>query len=58
MSEAIANLVNAAPAERPFRTVVDKMGMGDAITPYNEALHQLTHGIYSNFGIEGMLTVK
>ena len=55
VAEAITNLIDTHRPDRPFRTVVDAMGMGDPIKPYNDQQHQFTHGIYTNFGIEGML---
>ena len=55
---AIADLVDTPHGERPFRTVVDFIGMGDAIKPYNEMLDNVTQGLYSSIGIDGMLNVK
>ena len=46
------------PYQRRFRTVVDKMGMGDHIEGYNEQLEQVTAGIYNNFGMSNMLKLK
>jgi hypothetical protein len=34
------------------------MGMGDAIQPYNDALDQVTSGIYNAFGMGDMLKLK
>ena len=58
VADAIVSLVDAPVGEKPFRTVVDKMGMGEPLKGYNEQLGQITHGVYSSFGIEGMLSVK
>lgn len=58
VADAVSNLLNKPYGERPFRTVVDNMGMGEHINNYNDVLHQVTHGIYSAFGTEGMLEVK
>lgn len=58
VADAIAHLVELPTGEKPFRTVVDYMGMGAHVEPYNDALHNLTFGIYSAFGNEGMLKVK
>ncbi|MEM8888923.1 MAG: SDR family oxidoreductase [Bacteroidota bacterium] len=58
VAEAIRDLVNMNRGERPFRTVVDSMGMGDHVKGYNTQLDQITHGIYSAFGMEGMLNLK
>lgn len=56
--EAIQNVINAPKGEKPFRTAVDKLGMGDPIVGYNEQLEGVTKGIYTAFGIDGMLSVK
>jgi NAD(P)-dependent dehydrogenase (short-subunit alcohol dehydrogenase family) len=58
VADALVKLVNTPAGERPFRTVVDKMGMGDAIHPYNEQLEQVTSGIYQAFGMGDMLKLK
>jgi NAD(P)-dependent dehydrogenase (short-subunit alcohol dehydrogenase family) len=58
VADAVANLVDAPAGERKFRTVVDKMGMGDHFNGYNESLEQITSGIYSAFGMVDMLKPK
>lgn len=58
VADAIVNVIETPAGERPFRTIVDKMGMGDALKPYNEQLHQLTSNIYNAFGIGHMLELK
>ena len=58
VADAIAQVIAAPRGERPFRTVVDKMGMGDHIGTYNDHLDQVTNGIYSAFGMADMLKVK
>ena len=58
VADAVAALVDTPPGRRPFRTVVDKMGMGDALQSYNEQQEQITRGIYKGLGIESMLTLK
>lgn len=58
VADAVTNLVDTAPGQRAFRTVVDTMGMGDPIKGYNEALEQITAAIFKNFGMEGMLTLN
>ena len=55
---AIAQLIATPAGERPFRTVVDKMGMGDHVHTYNEHLAKVTQGIYSAFGTDGLLTLN
>ena len=58
VADAIAKLVATPAGSRPLRTVVDKMGMGDAITPYNEQLEKITQGIYEAFGMSDMTKLK
>lgn len=58
VADAIAGLVTTKAGERPFRTVVDKMGMGDQIEPYNEHLDKVTAGIYEAFGTADMLKLN
>lgn len=58
VADAIANLVKLPAGERPVRTVVDSMGMGDHIVGYNEQLNQITAGVYGAFGMGDMLTLK
>ena len=58
MSESISAILKQPFGERPFKTVVDFMGMGDHIGKYNEHLHQVTSGIYTAFGDQGMLELK
>jgi NAD(P)-dependent dehydrogenase (short-subunit alcohol dehydrogenase family) len=58
VADTVSGLIDAPAGERRFRTVVDKMGMGDHIEGYNEKLDQVTTGIYTAFGMEGMLKPK
>ena len=57
VAEAIVDLINQPYGQKPMRTTVDHMGMGDHINKYNEHLDQVTHGIYSAFGTDGMLKI-
>ncbi|MEM6725908.1 MAG: SDR family oxidoreductase [Bacteroidota bacterium] len=58
VADAILSVIQGDKGQRPFRTVVDKMGMGDHLVGYNDMLHQITKGVYSAFHIDGMLEVK
>ena len=58
VADAVAALVDTPPGRRPFRTVVDKMGMGDAIRNYNAQQEQITREIYKGLEIESMLTLN
>jgi NAD(P)-dependent dehydrogenase (short-subunit alcohol dehydrogenase family) len=58
VADAIVNLIALPYGERPFRTVVDRMGLGDLVSPYNDHLESLTQSIYSMFEISHLLKVK
>ena len=58
VAKAIAQVVKTPHGNRPFRTIVDNMGMGGPIGEYNNVLGKITEGIYGNFGIGHLLKVK
>ncbi|MEM6818167.1 MAG: SDR family oxidoreductase [Pseudomonadota bacterium] len=58
VADAIVELVGTPAGARPFRTVVDKMGMGEPIDAYNQHLAEVTLGIYTAFGTADMLKLK
>jgi NAD(P)-dependent dehydrogenase (short-subunit alcohol dehydrogenase family) len=58
VADAFAKLIDKPYGEKPFRTTIDFIGMGDHVQKYNEHLDQVTTGLYTNFGIAGMLRVK
>lgn len=58
VADAIADLIEKPYGEKPFRTTVDFIGMGEHVQKYNEHLEQVMTGLYTNFGINGLLTVK
>lgn len=55
VSDVILDLLSKPRGEKPFRTTVDYMGMGTHVSSYNDHLHQMTLGIYTAFGTQGML---
>ncbi len=55
VADAIAQLLATPKGSKPFRTTVDFMGMGTYVNAYNDHLHQMTLGIYTAFGNQGML---
>jgi len=57
VADAIVDLLEQPFGEKPFRTVVDHMGMGTYIEDYNQKLEKITYSIYSAFGNENMLQV-
>ncbi len=58
VAKAIVDLLKIPKGQKPFRTIVDKMGMGNHIEGYNTQLAQITEGIYSAFGISHLLQIK
>lgn len=51
VADAIVRLIESPAGSRPFRTIVDKMGMGDAIQPYNEQFEKISSELYAAFGL-------
>lgn len=58
VADAITRLIDTPAGQRPMRTIVDMMGMGDHIEPYNHQLAKIHEGIYKAFGMESMLKLK
>ncbi len=58
VADAITNLIETPAGQRPVRTVVDNMGMGVHIDPYNQQLDQIHQGIFGAFGMDGMLKLN
>ncbi|MEO0544638.1 MAG: SDR family oxidoreductase [Pseudomonadota bacterium] len=58
VSDAVVDVVGRAPGTRPFRTEVDRIGMAEPLKAYNEHLDQVTTGLFTNLGMEGMLNLK
>ncbi len=58
VANAVAAVIDTPAGQRSFRTIVDKMGMGDHIKGYNDQLEKITAGVYGAFGMGGMLKLK
>lgn len=58
VADAVVKLINTPRGERPFRTIVDGLGMGNAIGPYNQAAEQAQAGIYGAMGMSDLLKLK
>lgn len=58
VADIFAEIIDKPKGERPFRTAVDFIGMGELIQKYNEHLEQITTGLLTNFGSQGLLKVK
>lgn len=55
VADTIVELVATPAGQRPFRTMVDFLGMGAAIAPYNQHLETLHRGLYGNMGMGPLL---
>lgn len=58
VAEAIVALISTPRGERPFRTVVDKMGLGELVDPYNEHLEKITAEMCTLLGMGHLLKVR
>ncbi len=58
VADALLKVVNTAHGERPFRTTIDTLGMGEHVDNANQLSDQITNGIFTAFGIDGMLKVN
>lgn len=58
VADAIVELVGAPAGARPFRTIVDALGMGDAVAPHNDGAEQMIAAVYGAFGMGSMLEVN
>ena len=58
VANAVVQVIEAPRGQRPFRTVVDNIGMGAGVEPYNAQLEALTETIYGNMGMADLLKVK
>ncbi len=58
VADAVVEVIGQAPGTRPFRTEVDRIGMAEPLKAYNDHLAQVTTGLLTNLGMEGMLTLN
>lgn len=58
IAEAVMALLDMPFGKKPFRTVVDHVGVGREIERYNDVLHDVTRTVLTNFGIEQMLDLN
>lgn len=58
VADAVIDVIGRSPGTRPFRSVVDRIGMGEPLEAYNEQLASVTTSIFTNMGIEGMLQLN
>lgn len=58
IAEAVVALLDMPFGKKPFRTVVDHTGVGPQIERYNDALHEVTRTVFTNFGIAQMLDLN
>lgn len=58
VADAVLALLEMPHGEKPFRTVVDFMGLKEPIENYNIALHQTTQQIYTANGVDNLLSLN
>ena len=58
IAEAVVALLDKPFGQKPFRTVVDHVGVGPQIERYNDVLHDMTRNVMTSFGIEDMLNLN
>jgi len=58
VADAVLGLVKTPRGKRPFRTTVDRLGMGAAVDPYNQAAEEMQKKVYAAFGMSEVLTLK
>ncbi len=58
IAEAVVALLEKPFGQKPFRSVVDHIGVGPQIERYNDVLHEVTRNIMTSFGIEDMLKLN
>lgn len=58
IAETVTALLDMPFGQKPFRTVVDHVGVGPEIERYNDVLHDVTRTVLTNFGIAEMLDLN
>ncbi|SDE81449.1 NADP-dependent 3-hydroxy acid dehydrogenase YdfG [Celeribacter baekdonensis] len=58
ITEAVVAILDKPFGQKPFRTVVDHVGVGPEIERYNDVLHDVTRTVLTNFGIAEMLDLN
>ncbi len=58
IADAVVELLELPHGEKPFRTVVDFMGLKEPIENYNKVLHQTTQHIYTANGVGSLLSLN
>lgn len=58
IAEAVMALLEKPFGQKPFRTVVDHVGVGPQVEHYNNVLHEVTRNVMTSFGIEDMLKLN
>lgn len=58
IANAVVELLEMPYGKKPFRTVVDFMGLKEPIENYNNVLHQTTRGIYTANGVDNLLSLN
>lgn len=58
VANAIANLLDQPPGQRPLRTVIDVMGLSDSINKINQELENFTNQLFSKMNLNFDVSIK
>ncbi|EEE36094.1 short-chain dehydrogenase/reductase SDR [Rhodobacteraceae bacterium KLH11] len=58
VADAVLNLLNMEPSERPFRTTVDNTGMGTAVDGINKATEDAMQGVYGALEMTNLFDLR
>jgi NAD(P)-dependent dehydrogenase (short-subunit alcohol dehydrogenase family) len=58
VADAVSSVIKVPRGQRPFRTTVDRTGMGAAVESYNKAAEELQKGLFAAIGISDLLKLK
>ena len=58
VADALVKLIETEPGQRPFRTVVDGMGLEEPITQYNDKGAEVLQATFGNWGMADALKLK
>lgn len=58
VADVVAELIDTPAGQRPFRSVVDDMGMAEPVQQLNDASEKVTESVYGAFEMSDMLKLK
>jgi len=58
VAKAITDLIEMPYGKKPFRTPVDKLGLGDMANQFNQQFEEMQRTLFQQFQMDSLLTVK